>query len=66
MSFDERDTLKEEDIRKDLSGKGDGKPYLDWLNEEYSKMSEEERKEVDAYGEMLRKKLDLIDKDDTN
>ena len=45
--------MKEE--RYDHAGKGDGKPYLEMMEEEYSKMSDAEKEEIDKYGEKLRK-----------
>ena len=65
MTFDKNNNLKE-NIKRDTAGKGDGKPYIDWINERYSKMTEEEKKEVDAYGEMIAQKLNLTDKDNNN
>jgi len=62
MLFEKSNNLKEEDIKNQYD-KGDGKPYLEWLDDIYSNMTEEEKTEVEAIGEMLDKKFGFSDKD---
>ena len=42
-----------EEKRRIETEKGDGKPYLQMLEEEFNKMTDEEKSEVDAIGEKL-------------
>lgn len=57
---------KNEEFYKEENAKmkGDGQPYLEWLNEEYDKMTDEERKEVDEIGKKLNTILGIDDDDD--
>jgi len=46
MSIDENNKITNDEIRKIDFDKGDGRPYLEWLDEEYEKISEEEKKKL--------------------
>lgn len=50
----------EEKKRIDV-GKGDGKPYLQMLEEEFDKMTDEEKAEVEAIGRKLNALLGIED-----
>ena len=64
MLFKKSNNLKEK-INKQ-NDKGDGKPYLEWLEETYANMTDEEKSEVEEIGKFLETKFCFSDQDNDN
>lgn len=50
--------------KREISPKGDGRPYVERAIEEYKKLTPEERAEVDAFKAELDKILELDDEEE--
>lgn len=50
--------------KREISPKGDGRPYVEIAKEEYKKLTPEKRAEVDAFALKLHKLLGLDEEDE--